>query len=283
MKNIIYWVLAGFIYVLGIFVGVVLVASLGMNFAPFIDASSSFGSHLNVAAWAPAAPFQQLPALAISTAALIAFLAYIQNKKQSKSESFFRQASQELDQAINLLRDRNNDRIIWIRAARSLLQAQKISEKIELEEVQLEYRLYEQRVRNDLYLVLAYDQKTGQREILQPQFFYGVPDWKAGKSLDEVAVETSHRMEAHRVEIDKVPPQPHLNLLSEESVVAIFDFLEYPKDYEDLLQNVQVWSTGWDMVFGEKMGAARYIHHRQTKYTIDGKLYDRNPNENEGE
>jgi len=203
--------------------------------------------------------------------------------RNSQNQSpFFRQASQELDQALELLRGRKNDRIIWIRAARSLLQAQKISEKIELEEVQLEYRLYEQRVRNDLYLVLAYDPKTGQREILQPQFFYGGLDWKTGKSLDEVAVETSHRMEAYRVEIDKVPPEPHLNLLAEESVVAIFDFLEYPKDYEDLLQNVQVWSTGWDMVFGEKMGAARYIRHRQTKYTVDGKLYDRNPNENEG-
>ena len=51
-----------------------LVISIGMNFSPVIGGSFWFGSFLNVAAWAPEKPFQHLPAMAISTAALIALL-----------------------------------------------------------------------------------------------------------------------------------------------------------------------------------------------------------------
>jgi hypothetical protein len=224
-----------------------------------------------------------LPPPVLSSAALIAILAYwrehnkadLENKR-SKSEFFLTRASDGLTAVYELLKDRNNDRIIWIRAARTLLEAKKLSEEIELEAYQRAYHLYEQQIRNDLYLVLrTYDHNVNSFQPLPPQFFFGTPRWASGESLDELARETSQKFEVHNVSIDKIPLEPPLGPLSEESVCAIFDFLDYPKDFKDPLKEVQLWSGDWH-VFGPRVGAARYIHHRQTKYAVGGKLFDRN-------
>ena len=259
-----------------------LVISIGMNFAPFFDTSFVIGKFPNVATWLPQKPFQQLPALAISTAALIALLAYNRGKRQSRSEFFFKQATHGLDEAYDLLRDQNNDRVIWVRAARSLLQAKKLAEEIELEEYQRAYRLYEHRVRNDFYLALTIPgQNPGQRQPLPPHFFFGLLDWKkdseAGITLDDTAIKASNPIEAYRIVIDEVPPDPPHSPLSEASVIAIFDFLEYPEDYESPLDDVETWSKSWSDVHGASSGAARYIAHRQAKLALDGKLHDRPP------
>ncbi len=265
-----------------------LFVSIGMNLVPFLDSSSSVGCLLNIAAWAPDKPFTHLPALVVSAAALIAILAYrrerdraVLENQRSRSEFFFRQASHGLDEVFDLLRDRNNDRIIWVRAARSLLQAKKLANDIELEEYQRTYRLYELRIRNELYLALTiYDQSSGRRHAVPPQFFYGVSDWTSGKTLDEVAIETSNPIEPCSLVLDEVPPEPHSKPLSERSIVAIFDFLDYPEDYENPLDDVRVWSEDWADVHGARSGAARYIAHRQTKYA--GKTYDRSSKDNKG-
>jgi hypothetical protein len=167
------------------------------------------------------------------------------------------------------LKDRNNERVIWVRASRSLLQAQALAKRIELKEYQDAYQLYEQKARNDLYLALTlYDEKTKRRQPLPPQFFYGVKDWTVHRALDDVACEASNQPEAYRVDINSVPPQPHLQPLSESSVVAVFDFLDYPKDYDDPLQNVRLWNDDWTATHGEKAGAARYVAHRRSKRSV---------------
>lgn len=117
--------------------------------------------------------------------------------------------------------------------------------------------------------------ETGSRLPLPPQFFYGVSDWDNFRPLDEVAVEVSAPIEAYSVTIDEVPPQPPLPPLAEKSVVAIFDFLDYPNKYEDPLREVKVWDGNWSDIHGEKAGAARYIAHRGQKYTVNKILYDR--------
>mgnify|MGYP006919302147 FL=1 len=140
-----------------------------------------------------------LPPLVLSAAALIAILAYwrehnktdLENKR-SRSEFFLRRASNGLTAVYDLLKDQNNDRVIWIRAARTLLEARKLSEEIELEEYVRAYRLHEQQVRNDLYLVLrTYDHNTNSFQPLPPQFFFGTPRWKVGEALDDLAKESS--------------------------------------------------------------------------------------------
>lgn len=184
----------------------------------------------------------------------------IQENKHSRSKFFFSQASHGLDQVLKLLHNKNNDRIIWVRAARSLLQAQKLAKEIELEEFQRAYHLYEEKIRHDLYLALTiYDQSTGRRQALPPQFFYGVADWNTGRTLDDTAIEVSNPLKAYRAVLDEVPPQPYLRPLAEESVVAIFDFLEYPKDYDDPLDDVQIWSTNWANIHDAGSGAAEVV------------------------
>ena len=267
-----------------------LVISIGMNFAPFFDTSFLVGKFPNVTAWLPQKPFQQLPALAISTAALIALLAYNRGKRQSRSEFFFKQASEGLDEAYNLLRDQNNNRVIWVRAARSLLQAKKLSEEIELEEYQRAYRLHELRVRNDLYLALTINNTyTGNRQPLPPHFFFGRPDWTEDatneRSLDEVAIKASQPIEVYEVTIDRVPQEPPLYPLSEKSVIAIFDFLDYPEDFVETLDDVKDWPPNlYSYMFtNEKSGAARYVAHRQTKFVAGGVIHDRTPPQDENE
>ena len=72
--------------------------------------------------------------------------------------------SRWLDEVLELLRNRNNNRIIWVRAARSLLQARALGAKIDVNELQQAYRLYEHRIRNELYLALTLEEpKTGNR------------------------------------------------------------------------------------------------------------------------
>lgn len=227
--------------------------------------------------------FAQLPSLVASAAALVALSTFRRERakweherEKHQSEFFFRQAAAGLDEALGLLRDQNNDRVIWVRAARSLLQAQELSKAIHLPEFQSAYRLHEQRVRNDLYLALTVrDAETGQRNALPPQFFYGVRDWGSRRPLDEVAKEVSLPSEAYEVTLDNLPPQPHLQPLSRKTVVAIYDFLNYPDNYDDPLQRVAEWTDDWTESHGEKMGAARYIAHSNKKMAIGGQLYDR--------
>ena len=80
-----------------IVVFITLVISIGMNFGPFFDTSFFIENFPNIDNWLPKTPFDNLPAMAISSAALIALLAYIRGKKQSRSEFFFKQASHGLD------------------------------------------------------------------------------------------------------------------------------------------------------------------------------------------
>lgn len=257
---------------------IALVAAIFLSFAPLLVPG-------------PVMPFEHLPSLVFSTAALIAIFTYKQTRGKAdqeniryRSELFFGQASKGLDEVLVLLSDLNNSRIIWIRAARSLLIAKKLAKKIELEQYKQEYDLYENRIRNDLYLALTIPgENPNQRKPLPSHFFFGLPDWeadsKAEKTLDEVAIKASYRIEAYRVTLDKMPPEPSLYPLAEKSVIAIFDFLKYPDDFEDPLDEVEEWKADWTAVFGEKMGAARYIHHRKTKGAVDGRLYDIEENE----
>jgi len=225
-----------------------------------------------------------LPPLIFSTAAFIAMLTYwrehnktIEESQRSKSELFLKLASEGLSTVYELLKDKNNNRIIWIRAARTLLESKSLSEEIKSEEFQRAYRIHEEKVRNNLYLILRTDEDNPQP--LPPQFFFGTKDWKSGKNLDELAIETSQKFNSYNIDINSVPPEPPLDPLSEKSVCAIYDFLKYsdPDDYldKDLLQKVEPWKGGYDHIFGPHSGAARYIYHRKTKYAVGEELHKR--------
>ena len=166
-----------------------------------------------------------------------------------------------------MLKDQNNDRIIWLRAARELLHSINLSKQISATEFKEAYLLAEEKIRHKLYLALSiYDGETKERRAIPPQFFYGLKDWQVERSLDDAAKLASQKPAAQDVSIDKVLRPPTSLPLAEVSVVAIFDFLEYPKEYKDPLKSCTVWSGDWD--FGQNIGlgidqgARRFVYHK---------------------
>lgn len=107
--------------------------------------------------------------LVASTGVLIAVLAYSRDRgkiererEEAKSKIFAEQAKQSLQDAIELLEDRNQDRATWVRAARLILEAKKLGEAIPSADYKRVYELAAARVRHELNRVfIVKDEKTG--------------------------------------------------------------------------------------------------------------------------
>ena len=240
--------------------------------AEFVNAANSDG-------------LKYLSSFVVSSVALVALLTYTREKKrigreleERRSRFFFEQASSGLEAVYNLLKDQNNDRIIWLRAARDLLRSINLSKQISATEFKEAYCLAEEKIRHKLYLALSiYDEETKERKALPPQFFYGLKDWQDERTLDDAAKLASQEIIVQTPSIDKVLHRPTTRPLAEASVVAIYDFLEYPTEYKDPLNGVTVWSGDWDfgqdIGFGIDQGARRFVYHKLRHNAIDGKLY----------
>ena len=191
-----------------------------------------------------------------------------------RSLFFFEQAKLGLEEVYDMLKDKNNDRVTWVRAARDLLRARSIGKAITVQEYQEAYRLTEEKIRHKLYLALTiYDQKTHNRNPLPPQFFYGVQNWDVVRPLDEVAKEVSQQVQVYGISIDQTVPQSNTLPLAAKSVIAIYDFLEYPTDYDDPLKTVEKWSDNWEDSSGVSEGAKRFVYHVTHNTAIGGKLF----------
>ena len=222
-----------------------------------------------------------LPYFVVTIAAFIALLTYLREKaklkneiEEKRSKIFLELAKEGLEGAYDMLKDQNNNRTTWVRASRDILHSLSLAKEIKTAQYLEAYRLFEEKIRHKLYLVLTtIDEKTGERQPLPPQFFYGVPDWKGNKTLDEVAKETSAQIKVGSMSIDRIFAEPHSSPLSENSVVAIYNFLEYPKDYDDPLKKVKVWDEGWEHSSGVFQGAKRFVSHITSYHAFNGKLY----------
>ncbi len=191
-----------------------------------------------------------------------------------RSLFFFEQAKLGLEEVYDMLKDQNNDRITWIRAARDLLRARNLGKSINVKEYQEAYRLTEEKIRHKLYLALStYDPKTHNRNPMPPQFFYGVQNWDVVRPLDEVAKEVSQKTNVYGVSIDQTIPQSNILPLAAKSVIAIYDFLEYPPDYDDPLKTVEKWADDWEDSYGINEGAKRFVYHVTHNTAIVGKLF----------
>jgi len=222
-----------------------------------------------------------LSSVVVSIAVFTALLTYLREKaklqneiKEKRSKIFLELAKEGLEGAYDMLKDQNNNRTTWLRASRDILHALNLAKEIKTPQYLEAYRLFEEKIRHKLYLALmVLDEKTGERQSLPPQFFYGVSDWKEEKSLDEVAKETSPQIKVGSVSIDHNFEESHSTPLSEKSVVAIYDFLEYPQDYDDPLKKVKVWDEGWEHSSGVCQGAKRFVSHVTSHHAFNGKLY----------
>lgn len=161
-----------------------------------------------------------------------------------------------------------------VRAARDLLRARNLGKSITVKEYQEAYRLTEEKIRHKLYLALSiYDPTTHNRNPLPPQFFYGVQNWNISRPLDDVAKEVSQTTNVYGITIDQTTPQSNIVPLAAKSVIAIYDFLEYPADYDDPLKTVENWSDDWEDSHGANEGAKRFAYHVTHNTAIGGKLF----------
>lgn len=212
-----------------------------------------------------------LSSFVVSCGVLVALLTYIREKdKQGKeledrrSGFFFEQAKSGLEEVYDLLKNQNNDRVTWIRAARVLLHSLSLSKQITVSEYNEAYRLLEETIRHKLIGVLSVeDEETGVWSALPPQFFYGIKEWQTIKSLDEAAEIADQDARCQSVSIDTVFQHKRFEALDSRSVVAIYDFLEYPKEYSDPLHAVKIWGIPGDRRYGIEEGAAKFVWHRQ--------------------
>lgn len=124
-----------------------------------------------------------------------------------------------------------------------------------------------------IHAKFRYDEETKELKALPPQFFYGLKDWGETRSLDEAAKLASQKIVAQTVSIDQVLYKPTSRELSEKSVVAIYEFLEYPKEYDDPMKTVKIWDGHWEYSYGIDEGARRFVYHRVRNIANDGKLH----------
>ena len=225
-----------------------------------------------------------LTVVVASSGVLIAILAFsrdreklVREQEETRSRIFLEQAKVGLDEVLELLKDQNNTRFIWIRAADVLLESTDLGKKIKNPEYANAYRIYENKIRNELYRRLTLGNgETQQRLPLPPQFFYGITNWNRSISLDEAAKEASAPAVVAQLSENAVVPIPTNTDLWPASVVAVFDFLEGGgTDRDNPLSRVEVWDNGWEDSYGPSQGARRYVCHRRQHCLFGGEVRER--------
>jgi hypothetical protein len=227
-----------------------------------------------------------LPAIAISSGVLIASITYLRDRASQVTEGSRKSdginlmlAKEGFDETYELLKDLNNNRATWVRAARILHSSIELKNEIGLPQYKKAFSHAEERLRNQLYRVLQTepdDPSLSDKVSLPAQFFYGIDNWRDNNlSLDDAAISASSPITAYSVKIDKVTPEPKSGGLAESSVVAIYKFMEYPEDYSDPLTKIELWSGHFHDGFGIEQGPRRYIYHKQNRYVHEGEVHDR--------
>lgn len=224
-----------------------------------------------------------LPGVAIGAGVLMAILTYTRDSARThreqnrrSSQLLLERATIELNRVVSLLSDLKNSRVTWIRAARALCRAKDLGKLITDEDYKRAFTLESERVRDELYDILALPVPDETlTKALPPQFFYGLPDWNSGRSLDDEALAASSSIETYWVSIDNTPPEPSLRPLSISSVAAIYQFLEYPADWDDPLPTSTDWGSTWEKSHGISAGAERYAAHARRTFAVGGKLVKR--------
>jgi hypothetical protein len=228
---------------------------------------------------------QLLPAVAISSGVLIASLSYLKDKRKhdlevslKRDEVNLQMSKEGFSEVYDLLSDLNNSRVVWIRAARVLLNTIEIGKTIDNNLYQTAFSLTKEELRVKLYRLLhvePHEESDTDLESLPPQFFYGVENWRNRDLLiDDAAILSKSKIRAYSVTLNKVTPEPKNSQLDNRSVVAIYEFVaEQDKDFIDPLSKIEEWTGDSHDKFGIQQGPARYIEHKSRNHVVDGKIY----------
>lgn len=222
-----------------------------------------------------------LPGISISCGAIIATLAFFRDRQYQKKlddrksdELYLNIARDSFNEVYDLLKDQNNDSLIWIRASRLLLHTLNLKPKIKTNNIIEAFEVAEEKLRTELYRTLTItDEKHKIKQPLPPQFFYGISDWSTEKSLDEAAIKGGSKTVVSSVNIHQNIPESGATQLAAKTIIAIYDFLEFPHNYTDPLENIKAWDENWKSSCGVTQGAKRFLAHVNEHYVINGKLH----------
>jgi hypothetical protein len=202
----------------------------------------------------PAATFSALFGVFLNESSKIA------DRQSQRSKFFLERSLLGFEHVVSLLNDRNNERRKWISAARILQQSLELSKSLTENEHKNIFQVEMDRYRHQLWEILnPYD------EQITPAFFYGCID--PGLAIDEAAKQSS---------LPRIgEPQSMLSSahnLSEQSLFAIWDFMDFPEDYEDPLR---------DVFSQEQIQRLRlqhrplydYMEHKRKYHSVAGKLH----------
>ncbi|MCG7988841.1 MAG: hypothetical protein JAY64_07160 [Candidatus Thiodiazotropha weberae] len=225
---------------------------------------------------------QILTQLFIGSGVFFAGSAYYNSIKRQRIEDDKNQskvlldyASENFDRVTNLLRDKNNDRVTWIRAARILLDTSSLKKNITSPEYIKAYEIEEFECRGELYKILCIDGVNGNYDPLPPSFFFGVKDWNT-MTIEEAAIEAAgDDVEIIGLSLSSPVPEPKLLELEISSVKAIYDFLDYGKDFKDPLKIISpAWGNNWQKARGHSQGAEMFSYFKRHYNVKNNKVID---------
>jgi len=206
------------------------------------------------------------------------------NKESGKSEKQLELAKSHLNHAVELLLDRNNDCGTWIYAANNFLDAGDIAKRLVMPEYMRAYKAEAAKARHKLSEILIIkDPVSGEEKPLPPQFFYGIKNWTEVSGPDQAARKGSLHCKSYSINLKNVPPLMSMHQLDAQSVMVVYDFLEFPQDYVDRLRSVKKWhitQSNFDSkdFVNLSSGARRYIRHSDVYFARSGKLFMRGEN-----
>jgi hypothetical protein len=178
---------------------------------------------------------------------------------QEKRSLFYLESSvKAFDEARNLLKDGNNERVIWIAAARALGHAQELSKGVTedahkrvLELHRLEYRGF--------FGALLSDKPAS--------FFYGAADLSV--TLEEAAKQSSAGETRNGRRLVS-----GVRDLSDKALRAVWEAAQWPEDYQDPLQaGFSPEETAKCLVLYP--GLHEFLEHKSEWHSVAGKLYPR--------
>lgn len=153
----------------------------------------------------------------------------IENTNENeKSEFTLENVVNGFDTVYNLLEDRNNNRIIWIEAARNLSILQKLKKQITKDEHRKILYIKEHEFRHKLSQVL-FPRMTDDFKI-DTKFFTGKPYWNMAAINSKIKT-----FREDMEEMDRDDSQEN-TALDPVSVKVVFDYLAFPNDYQDPLE-----------------------------------------------
>jgi len=216
---------------------------------------------------------QLMGALAILLSAFIASMSVMKSIKHSdehkESENSIKNSKFYLDNLVdglevvyNLLKDGNNNRVIWIEAARTLENTLNLRKKVTEPSHQeiLEIRLM--KYRHLFYKLFT----TGENhDSLPTSFFSGIKEWKSTTDITKAMKQATSEIEAQVITEFAVPESPSLLYLTPSSIMSIYNFIKFPDTYEDpldkfpSLKEINIDEYFKDM--GYATGAKEYIRY----------------------